>query len=309
MNYDQVTTCVLTGAIISTQDQDQSSFTKPDDLESQLAEYKHWLQSQSFSPHTIRAYSVRAKQFILFLRSKQVQQPSDHSSLTESAQAFQTSLLNHPECSPSTVNALLSAVEHFLQFLNVPNIKLSRKPISNPAPNSLDADKESRFLHTVARVASAKESALTHLILSTGIRIAECAALNVSDLEFGPQGNWLSVNSGNSRRIPLNSDTATVLHDWLRLKASEKSLSPALFTNRQGKRISTRGIDYIVRKLGYVARLQVSAEVLRQTCLLKLFNSSHDLNEVAAITGFKALRNAQRYCITLSNTSPAERLL
>jgi site-specific recombinase XerD len=300
MDYYLGVTGPLTDLTVPSSESERNRVVEPEPLLRELARYREWLQSQPLSPHTIRAYGVRAKHFVSFFnRSKDSNFGDwDRISLLAAAGRFQTYLEADPSISPSTTNALLAAVEHFFQFLRLPEVQLHRKRIITKAPNSLNPDQERRYLETVVKTGSVKESALIHVLLATGIRIAECAELKVTDFESGPYGNWLSINSAQARKIPLDSNTAVVLQDWLRLRNSDSraNVSPALFPNRQGKPISTRGIDYIVRKLGYVARLLVSAEVLRQTCLLKLFKGGHDLNTVAAVTGFKALRNAQRYC-------------
>src|SRR5262249_7152187 len=68
-----------------------------------------------------------------------------------------------------------------------------------------------------------------------------------------------------------------------------------LFLSRLSKRITTAGIDLNLRKLGRAVGLEVSAEVLRHTCLMNLLVSGKDVRQVKRISGHKRLETTRRY--------------
>ncbi len=74
-------------------------------------------------------------------------------------------------------------------------------------------------------------------------------------------------------------------------------VDPALFLNLKGRRLSTRGIDLIIRQLGRDANLELSAHILRHTCLTNLVRRGNDLVLVAEVAGHKRLETTRRYSL------------
>ena len=71
----------------------------------------------------------------------------------------------------------------------------------------------------------------------------------------------------------------------------------ALFLNLKGRRLSTRAIDLVLRQLGRAAKLELSAHVLRHTCLTNLVRRGNDLVLVAEVAGHKRLETTRRYSL------------
>lgn len=73
----------------------------------------------------------------------------------------------------------------------------------------------------------------------------------------------------------------------------------ALFLGRRGKRLTTRALDLVVRRLREEANLEgpLSAHVLRHTCLTNLVRNGNDLVMVAEIAGHKRLETTRRYSL------------
>ena len=75
------------------------------------------------------------------------------------------------------------------------------------------------------------------------------------------------------------------------------SPEPALFLNLKGRRLSTRAIDRVLRQLGREAKRDLSAHVLRHTCLTNLVRRGNDLVLVAEVAGHKRLETTRRYSL------------
>jgi site-specific recombinase XerD len=67
-----------------------------------------------------------------------------------------------------------------------------------------------------------------------------------------------------------------------------------LLSQSQRKRLSARAIDLIIRHIGADAHLELSASVLRHTCLTNLVRRGNDLVLVAEIAGDKRLETTRR---------------
>ena len=61
--------------------------------------------------------------------------------------------------------------------------------------------------------------------------------------------------------------------------------------------MSTAAIDLIVRKVGRECGLEISAHLLRHSCLTNLVRGGHDLVLVAEIGGHRRLETTRRYSL------------
>jgi integrase/recombinase XerC len=214
---------------------------------------------------------------------------------------------------PATVNAHLTAIDHFLQFLGAAPLKAAREDLPQEAPRALDEAEQKLFLRAAAGCRRSKDKAVALLLFFTGIRIGECAALDVDDVYVAGKKNRVIVRSGKGdryREIPLNSEAAEAVKNWLkdrRTKFEGKRTDGALFLNPQGRRMSTSSLDLIVRKIGQSRGLELSAHVLRHTLLTKLVRNGNDLMLVAEIGGHKRLETTKRY--TLPTAGDKERAM
>src|SRR6266702_652068 len=82
-----------------------------------------------------------------------------------------------------------------------------------------------------------------------------------------------------------------------RNKRFSQTSDTAFFLNASGKRLSARAIDLVIRRIGVDARLELSAHVLRHTCLTNLVRGGNDLVLVAEIAGHKRLETTRRYSL------------
>ena len=203
------------------------------------------------------------------------------------------------------MNLALAAVDHFNRFLGLGPAQVARENLPGEAPRALEPEERKRFLRCVERSGSIRDRAMVMVLLYSGIRVSECAALDVDDVAISARKGRLEVRHGKGERrraIPLNAAARDALAAWLgerdRLtRPSER----ALFVNRSERRISTRGIGEAIRKLGAEVGLYVTPHVLRHTCLTMLVRDGSDLVLVAELAGHARLETTRRY------TLPSER--
>jgi integrase/recombinase XerC len=268
--------------------------------------YQSWLKRQPLSDQTRRAYRSRINHFLGFLGTS----GEDLGRLLENERErafvlgeYTRHLKKEYKARPSTVNAYLTAIDHFLQFAGASPSKVAREELPQEAPRALTRDEQKRFLRTAVSSRRAKDRAVTLLLFYTGIRIGECAALNVEDVAISGRKNRIIIRTGKGNRyreIPLNSEAREALKEWIlerNQKFNMKGASEALFLNPQGQRLSTASLDLIVRKTGHACGLEISAHVLRHTCLTNLVRNGHDLVLVAEIGGHKRLETTRRYSL------------
>ncbi len=270
------------------------------------AKYLSWLKRQPLSQETKRAYAGRINRFLSFLDAS----GEDAGRLMENererahvVREYKRHLKLKEHCSPSTVNAYLTTIDHFFQFQGAANTRIAREDLPQEAPRALSKTEQKRFLRAVAACRRSKDRAVALLLLYTGIRISECAQLNEHDVSVAGRHHRIVVRSGKGERyreIPLNPEAREALREWLHernTKFDGVDHDEALFLNPQGRRLSTSSLDLIVRKIGESCGLSISAHVLRHTCLTNLVRNGTDLILVAEIAGHKRLETTRRYAL------------
>ncbi len=278
--------------------------------------YLSWLKRQPLSEQTRRAYRSRINHFLGFLGTS----GEDLRVLIENERErihilreYKRYLKQELKSRPATVNAYLTAIDHFFQFQGVAPGKVAREDLPQEAPKALSKEEQKRFLRAAIGSKRSKDRAVALLLLYTGIRIGECAALEEEDVSIAGRKNRIIVRSGKGdryREIPLNAEVREALREWIverNQKFDEKKVDSALFLNPQGKRLSTASLDLIVRKIGQSCGVFLSAHVLRHTCLTNLVRNGNDLVIVAEIGGHKRLETTRKY--TLPTQSDKERAL
>lgn len=285
-----------------------------------LDNYKAWLITHGATPNTVRAYRSRVKQFLLFLKYEGV---AEQEMLTESkafleAVELYRNFLKQSDISARSVNAAMIALNSFSRFLGLEYRSIEREPSRIRTGRYLSPDEKQRFLKSVERQASSRDRALALLLFHTGIKLGDCALLNVADVSFvqetneafslantgeatGPLASAELIKdfaselyaSGTSRidehaqfygnlclksgsNVPFNRTVALALKQWLveRERSMIDKAEPGLWINAQGKRLSIAGIDFVIRRIGWQARLVLSCQVLRRTCLSEAARSA-----------------------------------
>ncbi len=271
----------------------------PQDLTSLIHEYERELNTKDFSAHTKRAYISRNKKFLSYLYEMEgistlQDDERDWSGVINSYREF---LKKEHQASLNSVNNSLTAIEDLFNHVGIDMGRVEREAWPKSMPRSLTQHEQEMFLNAVYRTKSSKDKAIVLLILNTGIKIGECAALDISDIYISAHAGRITVKDG--RIIPLNTVARRALIQWLidRHKKFGDNCDRALFVNPQGKRISTVGIDLIVRKIGHKAHLNLSAQVLRDTCLSNLVKNGNDLLLVAQIGGHRTIETTRRYTV------------
>jgi integrase/recombinase XerC len=267
--------------------------------------YESWLLRQPLAKNTQDAYRFHVRQYGEYLATRPAtgDDPLRHSFARDYAvRDFKRYLKTERKAKPASVNLALSAIDHFYQFLGLDRVRVQREDLPQQSPRALKPEEQKAFLRAVERSSSLRDQALARLLFYTGLRLSECAALDVSDILISARKGLVIVRSGKGetyREVPLNAEVRNALKGWLRDRGKRfpKLSDPALFLSLKGKRLSTRAIDLILRQLGADANLELSAHILRHTCLTNLVRRGNDLVLVAEVAGHRRLETTRRYSL------------
>jgi site-specific recombinase XerD len=274
-------------------------------LEQTLTAYDAWLDRQPLAAKTRVAYRLQVHQYGAYLA--QLPQTADDPLHTPFARDYavrdyKTYLKTERQAKPTSVNLALAAIDHFHQFIGNDRPQVQRESLPAQAPRALTLEEQKALLRAIERTPSVRDKAIAQLLFYTAVRLGECAALNLNDVRVSARKGVIIVRSGKGdtyREVPLNADVREALRAWLkeRNKRFSQTTDPAFFLNASGKRLSARAVDLIIRRLGVDAHLELSAHVLRHTCLTNLVRAGNDLVLVAEIAGHKRLETTRRYSL------------
>src|SRR6266699_2328157 len=280
-------------------------------LEQTLIAYDVWLDRQPLAAKTRIAYRFQVHQYGAYL----VQRPSTvddplHTPFARdyAIRDYKAYLKTERQAKPTSVNLALAAIDHFHQFLGNDRPQVQRESLPAQAPRALKPEEQKAFLRAIERTSSVRDKALAQLLFYTAIRLGECAALNLDDVRVSARKGVVIIRSGKGdtyREVPLNAEVREALRIWLKERNTRfsQTAEPAFFLNLKGKRLSARAIDLIIRRIGADAQLELSAHVLRHTCLTNLVRAGNDLVLVAEIAGHKRLETTLRCCLPSNEDS------
>jgi len=212
---------------------------------------------------------------------------------------------------PSSVNQALAAIDNFYRSRAAGRPEVPREELAQVAPRALEEKDQRRFLRIVEASPSPRDRAMATVFFYAGLRLSELAALDIADVEMSARRGRLKVRTGKGdayREVPLNSASRKALDDWFLARTDQLAALveagraadapvPALWLSRSGRRMSSRSVDLVVRRLATEADLDLSAHVLRHTFVTNLIRSGADVVLVAEIAGHRRLDTTRRYSL------------
>ncbi len=247
-----------------------------------LTAYSNWLSTQKITANTMRAYLSRVRQFLLFVEYTQLSETAlQDDAAAGDAMSLYLDFLRQTKRGNVTINANIDALNHFAQFLGI-KVSLKRERAYARPAKKLTAAEQGRFVQAAEQQELARDRALGLLLFYNGLRISDCASLNID--QVGPGASFIQLASGV--RLQLNERTSRALRHWLeqrRYLPEAGSPGAGLWLTSQGQRLSVPGISFVVRRIGWQAQLRLSVEMLRRTTLAE---SAQGLDAVALAEKF-----------------------
>jgi len=141
---------------------------------------------------------------------------------------------------------------------------------------------------------AARDASILEVFYSTGLRLAELAALELSHFDFFNETIRVKGKGSKDRIVPLGSHALNALNKYCDLAKVKEG---PLFISKARKRISTRSISNIVKKYTNLAGLPigVSPHKLRHSFATHLLDNGADLRSVQTLLGHESLSTTQIY--------------
>ncbi|WP_342767152.1 tyrosine recombinase XerC [Sulfoacidibacillus thermotolerans] len=205
----------------------------------------------------------------------------------------------------------MSALRSFYRFLRtvegakIAAVESVRSPrLEKRLPSFLYVDEMLELLNApdLSQPLGIRDRAILEFLYASGVRVAECVALDVSDLRV-ESGLVSVIGKGNRERIVLfGTDAKNAMRNYLQLSRPKllRKEERALFLNHRGTRLSDRSVRRIVDR--YVQQVALSKNVtphtFRHTFATHLLEGGADLRVVQELLGHQSLSSTQIYTHT-----------
>lgn len=297
--------------------------------EALLEAWHHSLQEKDRSAGTVKKYTQAVARFLTWY-SREEHALLTLSTLTPIALIGYRNELQHAQHkSISTINLQVSALRAWCGWMTeqgyvaadpAAHVKLvgggtasSRTGLKNVQVNAL-------LRQAQASRDPARNYAIVQVLLQTGLRLSECAALTFDDITFGERSGLVRVRAGKgnkARSVPLNASAREALAasvaprlgiDQSAIKAvasrwakpPSKEAHEPIFLSQKGGALTTSAIGQMIADLvkaaGELMPQETSAHTLRHTfarCYLAQFPG--DIVGLATLLGHSSLDTTRIY--------------
>jgi integrase/recombinase XerD len=275
------------------------------------------MQQRHVSPNTVASYRDTFRLLLVFVQKHLGKTPSSLNLEDIDAILISTFLEDMEErrkISARTRNLRLTAIRSFFHFVSyeepaysahiqrvlaVPSKRQDRKIVHFLTRSEIEALLAApNQLTWIGR----RDYTLMLLAVQTGLRLSEIISLDSSSIMLGSGAHVHCMGKGrNERCTPLTRFVSNEVRVWL--KEPTKGDGKALFSTRQGRRLSADTVQYLVTKYAAIARehcpsleqKRVTPHVLRHSAAMELLQAGVDCSVIALWLGHESVETTQVY--------------
>lgn len=277
--------------------------------------FQNHLEDSGVSRNTITGYTRDVHLFSVWFE-KQNREPLTAERLTPIDCRLYRQWLIEEGASPATVNRRLASLRSFGAMLmdrgeitHNPALDVRMVGRQKMAPKWLDKLDQAALIRQVERAVNAantkagkvraiRDQAVVVLLINSGLRVSELAALELRDIDIRERGGSLQVRSGKgekSRSIPLNAAARRVIRLWMQYRPDGPEFK--FLSGKRGEGLTSSAIERRVCELGRLAGVEVTPHTLRHSFAKNLIDAGIGIELVAALMGHSSLQTTRIYCI------------
>jgi len=260
------------------------------------------------SPHTIDNYNRDLMDFMKYLSDEFGNLPSIESIDHLMIRSYLANQQGR-QLARTTIVRRLSSLRSFFKYLykrgyleTDPTSAVSSPKIQRKLPDYLEISEIEALLSIPDKndIIGLRDRAILELLYSTGMRVSEMLALDLSDIDHSSAIVKVRGKGKKERIIPIGSYAMSALNDYLKIrdKLKVKRSNQALFVSERGNRIpDSKSINRRISKYAKSAGIKknVTAHTLRHTFATHLLNAGADLRSVQELLGHEKLATTQIY--------------
>jgi integrase/recombinase XerC len=256
------------------------------------------------SVHTVKNYRRDLQQLFRYCSDKAVSHWRDVSVVDIRAHI---AARHRQGIASNSLQRELSAIRSFYLYLlqkgqaeNNPAQHVKAPKQARKLPKTLDVDQMNGLLDAEASsVLEVRDLAMFELFYSSGLRLSELSALDLSDIDLSEQSLRVNVGKGGkSRVLPVGGKAVEAIGKWLQHRPKyAQSGNPALFLSSRSTRLGQRSIELRLKEWCLKKGISevIHPHMLRHSFASHLLQASHDLRAVQELLGHSNIGTTQIY--------------
>ena len=258
--------------------------------ESDIMAFRGWLEREERSRGTADKYTRDVRMLARWLKGQEVSKYL--------VMKWKGSLLS-AGYAPVTINSMLVAVNQFLHFLGLDDMRVKtlriQRRMFRSRERELTREEYGRLVETAHTLGKVRLALLIETICATGIRVSEVRYITVEAIRSGRAEISLK---GKIRTILIPNKLCRKLRKYA---GKQKIASGEIFLTRSGKGLSRRQIwaemKGLCRKAG-VAPSKVFPHNLRHLFARSFYRACRDVVQLADVLGHSSVETTRIYLIS-----------
>jgi site-specific recombinase XerD len=262
--------------------------------------FTDYLKTRHYSPHTVSNYELDLRLFFAL-----IEKPPKEVTWQDIDRFLQQQ--HRREMAPTTVNRRINALKSFYEFLFVKEGADYPMPIKpshyvrqgRPLPKKLTSEEVKKLF---AQITNQVDQTLFLLMLRCGLRVAEVAALKLSEIDWSERALVIRQGKGGKdRRVYLSDDILSSLEKLLEQRPREVP-GDNFFWNqkRRSQPLSIKAIQKKIERYAKAAGIKASCHSLRHTFASNLLEEGAEIVYIKEFLGHNSISSSERYA-RLSN--------
>ena len=147
-----------------------------------------------------------------------------------------------------------------------------------------------------------RDQAILQVLYYCGIRASELVSLDITDINVKNRTLRVFGKGSKERIVPFATECQKTLQryiseDRIKYVKRSKELSPALFLNKNGRRLTTRGLEYILDQIEVKTGnfVGLHPHILRHSFATHLLENGADLLVIQELLGHTSVNATQVY--------------
>lgn len=272
-----------------------------------LEEYiSHLTVERGLAKNTLVSYRTDLNGYISFCRQRGLFTVEQAGKDAIMSYLFQMQLKGR---SPATISRHLAAIKSYYRFavnegviIKDPAQDLESPKPAQRLPRVLTVEEVDLLLSQplISDPAGLRDKAMLELLYATGLRVSELVSLDINNLNL-ENGFVRCLGKGSKERVvPLGDIAARFIREYLargRYKLEKAKVTPALFVNHRGQRLTRQGFWKIIKKYARKAKINtdITPHTLRHSFATHLLENGADIRSVQEMLGHTDISTTQIY--------------
>lgn len=179
-------------------------------------------------------------------------------------------------------------------------IRLDYNEVARLLDEVESGDKLTKQQKTFHKKTKSRDIALFSLLLGTGMRISECIGIDLKDIDMEETAVRIHRKGGKEEIVYFSDEVADSMAPYMEERKQivpQKGSEEALFLSLQGKRLSVRSVELMVKKYARIVTplKHITPHKLRSTYGTHLYQETGDIYLVADVLGHNDVNTTKKH--------------